>query len=119
MKSTNDLSRRTIPREEDLINENKPASGNFSKKGIQLVVQNAIGRYYFTVPISEGMEKSELARIIGAEQIIDYDIQTGHVKEFGNFSENPDILIIENEYLVKTNDTSKTVELINSYKHGN
>lgn len=89
------------------------------KNVVQLIVKNGIGNYYYTVPIAEGMEKSELAKIIGAKEIKEFNILSGHVKKFDNFSENPERLVNENEYLVITNNIENTKALIKDYKGKN
>lgn len=89
------------------------------KNKIQLITSNGVGKHYFTVPFVEGMEKSELARIICAEEIKDFDIQSGRVKEFDNFVENSEKLINENEYRVYTNNLEKTEDLIKEYRGKN
>jgi hypothetical protein len=89
------------------------------KNKIQLITQNGVGKHYFTVPFVEGMEKSELARIIGAEELKEFDIRSGHIKEFDNFVENHEKLVNEDEYRVYTHNLEKTEALIRKYQSKN
>lgn len=105
--------------EDSLIKANKEnGEKSHSENSIQLIVKNGPGDYFFTVPITEDMKRSELAKIIGAEEIKDYNIISKQVKKVTDHLNDPKRFVNREEYLVITNDVNKTINLIENYKRG-
>jgi hypothetical protein len=136
---TNNLTDKLTPYEEFLIEAAEDNTNRYSRKSVQLVVQNGIGDYVYTVFVPEKWKESELAKMIGAKKIQKYNIHSKRVeksrekpadkelvnrKEYLVIGDNiPDIKKRIQDYKDKhetfahANNTNRALDLINNYKY--
>jgi len=116
---TNRLTDKLSPYEIFLIEAARESTDRLPDMSVQLVVQNGIGNYIYTVPIREDMGEPELADDIGAKKIQKYNINSRRVQKFNNLLRDSDKLVNGEEYLVITDDIPNTKRRIQDYKNKN
>ncbi|MCX6750056.1 MAG: hypothetical protein NTZ83_01215 [Candidatus Pacearchaeota archaeon] len=113
---TNNLTNKLTPYEEFLVEAAEDNTNRYSRKSVQLIVQNGIRDYVYTVPIREETGESELAEDIGAKKLEKYNIHSKRVEKLNNLPRDSDKLVNGEEYLVITNDVPDTKKRIQNYK---
>ncbi len=88
------------------------------EKKIEIKIPKQHGDVYLAMHVPENMGASELLRVINANELAEFNIQSGHLK-LNEHYRNSGELEDRSLYDIHTSDPDKTVDLIQKYKHRN